>query len=363
MERSALLVAACVIGSFLSSGCATSASSHGSTTAPTGNGAGFYFDQDAIPDAKPWSSENFRNDPQDFQFAIIGDRTGGANVEGTFAQAMTKLNLLQPEFVINVGDLIEGYSDDKAELNEMWADAEGFTGKLQMPFFYTIGNHDVDNPIGKEVWLERHGADYYYFLYRNVLFLVLNSEDGSRPEPPPHMKESIDLYNRLQVEDPEAAQKMLAEFMSDEAVIAGLSKPVEFPAAQLTWIKRTLKEHANVRWTFVFSHEPVWENPSASFKEVQKFLQDRNFTWFAGHLHYYDYDLIDGHEYITMGPAGASFHHEGPGNVDHVTWITMTDQGPEIANIALKGLFDRKGLDPDMFGAYDRKGHDTPNPQ
>ena len=26
------------------------------------------------------------------------------------------------------------------------------------------------------------------------------------------------------------------------------------------------------------------------------------------------------------------------------------------ALIALKGLFDRKGLDPGLFGAYDRKG-------
>ncbi len=69
-----------------------------------------------------------------------------------------------------------------------------------------------------------------------------------------------------------------------------------------------------------------------------------------------NYDEIDGHEYITMGPVGASLHHDGPGNVDHVTWVTMTGDGPQIANIALKGVFDRKGLDPELFGAYDRKG-------
>jgi len=39
-----------------------------------------------------------------------------------------------------------------------------------------------------------------------------------------------------------------------------------------------------------------------------------------------------------------------------MTWVTMTDDGPEIGNIAPKGVFDRKGLDPEMFGAYDRKG-------
>ena len=38
-------------------------------------------------------------------------------------------------------------------------------------------------------------------------------------------------------------------------------------------------------------------------------------------------------------------------------WVTMTGDGPQIANIALKGIFDRKGLDPELFGAYDRKGY------
>ena len=46
--------------------------------------------------------------------------------------------------------------------------------------------------------------------------------------------------------------------------------------------------------------------------------------------------------------------YDGPGNVDMLTWVTMTDNGPEIAGIALKGIFDRKGLDPAMFGAYGR---------
>ena len=37
----------------------------------------FTYDKAEIPDAKPWSSENFANDPDNFQFAIIGDRAGG----------------------------------------------------------------------------------------------------------------------------------------------------------------------------------------------------------------------------------------------------------------------------------------------
>jgi len=45
-------------------------------------------------------------------------------------------------------------------------------------------------------------------------------------------------------------------------------------------------------------------------------------------------------------------------------WVTMTENGPQLASIALKGLNDRKGLDSELFGAYDRKGADKkPNPE
>ena len=317
----------------------------------------FKFDKDALPAAKPWTSEHFRDNPKNFQFVIIGDRTGGANVEGTFKLAIGQLNLLQPEFVINVGDLIEGYSDDKAELNAEWDQADSMLKNLEMPFFRVPGNHDIANKTAQQVWRDRYGSTYYHFLYKDVLFLVLDSEDPPR-EAPPGMKEKLETYNRLQTEDPDKAKAMLAEFMSDESVIAGLAKPVVFGDDQIAFIKDTLAKHPDVRWTFVFLHEPAWEKPSESFKAVQELLKDRNHTFFGGHLHYYDYDNIDGAEHITMGPSGASFHQEGPGNVDHVMWVTMTKAGPQMANIALKGLFDRKGLDPSLFGAYDRKGHE-----
>ena len=185
--------------------------------------------------------------------------------------------------------------------------------------------------------------------------MVLDSEDPPR-EAPEGIKDKLEIYNKLQTEDPAKAQAMLAEFMSDEAVVAALGKNVEFNDKQVAFVENTLSQNTDVRWTFLFLHEPAWENPSDSFKEIQQLLKDRGHTFFGGHLHYYDYDEIDGHEHITMGPAGASFHHEGPGNVDHIMWVTMTDDGPQMGNIALKGVFDRKGLDPDLFGAYDRKG-------
>ena len=304
---------------------------------------------------KAFSHLNFKNNPSSFQFVIIGDRTGGANAAGTFKLAIGQVNLLQPEFVINVGDMIEGYSEDAAELNAEWDELDGILKKLEMPFFRTPGNHDIANKTAQQVWRKRYGPTHYYFVYKDVLFVVLDSEDPPR-EAPEGIKDKLALYNRLQTEDPPKAKAMLAEFMSDEAVIAALGKPVEFGKNQIEFLKDVLAKHSDVKWTFLFMHEPAWENPSESFKFIQQLLKDRKHTFFGGHLHYYDYDNFDGREHITMGPAGASFHKEGPGNVDHIMWVTMTESGPQMANIALKGIFDRRGLDPELFGAYDRKG-------
>ena len=76
----------------------------------------FSYDQTAFPGAKPWTSESFKNDPKNFQFAVLGDRGGGASPLGTYERAIDQLNWMQPEFVMSVGDFVEGYTADPAEM-------------------------------------------------------------------------------------------------------------------------------------------------------------------------------------------------------------------------------------------------------
>jgi protein-tyrosine phosphatase len=315
----------------------------------------FSYDEAEFPGAKPWTSGEFRNDPDHFQFAILGDRGGGASPLGTYERAVDQLNWLQPEFVMSVGDYVEGYTSDQMEMDAQWEEFEAVVAKLAMPFFHVRGNHDINLPLTRKAWTERRGPRYYHFRYKDVLFIVLDTEDAERPMPP-NMERDIATYNKLKKEGPKKAMAFIIEWMkTPEAQEAfGHGAKVEFPETQRAWFKKVLAENQDVRWTFVFLHEPVWDSPSGSFKEIDKAIQARDYTFFAGHTHYYDYDLINGHEYITVGSAGAAFVHDGPGNVDMLTWVTMTEDGPEIAGIALKGLFDRKGLDPKMFDAYDR---------
>jgi 3',5'-cyclic AMP phosphodiesterase CpdA len=173
----------------------------------------------------PWTHLNLYNDRDNFQFAIVADRTGGHR-PGVFADAVAKLNLLKPEFVICVGDLIEGYTDDIAKLDRQWQEFGGLANKLQMPFFYLLGNHDISNQVMAEKWRERLGASYYHFVYRDVLFLCLNTEDtGNR-------------------------------YISDR---------------QIDYFRNVLTDNPpeRVRWTLVFMHEPMWLG--VSYENWQQF--------------------------------------------------------------------------------------------
>ena len=59
----------------------------------------------------PVSNRPINNAEETFRFAIVSDRTGGMR-SGIFANAIDKVESMQPEFVLSVGDLIDGYTED-----------------------------------------------------------------------------------------------------------------------------------------------------------------------------------------------------------------------------------------------------------
>src|SRR5947208_2429233 len=111
----------------------------------------------------PWTSARLNNQPGEFQFAVISDRTGGHRAK-VFSQAVARLNLLQPEFVLSVGDLIEGGNKKPEQLAREWEEFDGYVKQLQMPFFYVPGNHDVGNKTTDGVWQKRLGRRHYHFV-------------------------------------------------------------------------------------------------------------------------------------------------------------------------------------------------------
>lgn len=296
-----------------------------------------------IGESVPRTDKAFLDDPDNFQFVVVGDRTGGHR-PGVFDRAMDKINLLQPEFVMCVGDLIEGYTEDESILNAQWDELDGMVNKLQMPFFYTVGNHDVSNDRMRELWLERIGRDYYHFIYRDVLFISLNTED-----PPIALGErelaGQERLLKMMEKDPEGTQKMLLE--RSQPRVHGGAKPQPSEVAigdqQVQFVREVLRDNPDVRWTIVFMHKPAWEADNEQFKQIEEMLSDRPYSVIAGHEHYYMYTRRHGRDYLDLGTTGGIWVNKGPGNMDHVTWITMTDQGPVFANIRLDGLTDKHG--------------------
>ncbi len=175
------------------------------------------FKHSVTTERKPWTDKKFQNNPANFQFAIVADRTGGVR-RGIFPEAVKKVNDLRPEFVMSVGDLITGGSRQKNEaiIINQWKEFNSFIKGFDMPFFYLAGNHDVSNEVGDRVWDKLYGVRYYSFIYKNVLFLCLNAQEGPGWRPP-----------------------SLGE-------------------KQIQWINGELKKHNEVRWTMVFLHQPLW---------------------------------------------------------------------------------------------------------
>src|SRR5690242_3522967 len=83
----------------------------------------------AAAQLKKQQSESF------FRFIVLSDRTGG-HIPGEFEKAITEIASLKPDFVINVGDLIEGYTDNEKELIQQWQEVDGMIAKLGVPFLF-----------------------------------------------------------------------------------------------------------------------------------------------------------------------------------------------------------------------------------
>ena len=74
-----------------------------------------------------------------WHFAIYGDRTGGPK-EGikVLAQAVEDTNLLDPDIVMTVGDLVQGYNSTERWLPQM-REFRKTMAKLRMPWFPVAG--------------------------------------------------------------------------------------------------------------------------------------------------------------------------------------------------------------------------------
>jgi 3',5'-cyclic AMP phosphodiesterase CpdA len=179
----------------------------------------------------PYTHLDFTNDADEFQFAIVSDNSGGGRA-GVLRAALEMVNRLQPEFVVSLGDLVEGYNApsggpaDESAYRDWWSEIDEHLAQLEMPFFFIPGNHDVNNPASVTVWRERFGGDreYYHFRYKDVLFLMLSTEDP--PKDTDALLENDPEHAKVLGRAYRAMKEAIAEGAGPDQVLA-LLEPIE----------------------------------------------------------------------------------------------------------------------------------------
>ncbi|HEV2689443.1 MAG TPA: metallophosphoesterase, partial [Bryobacteraceae bacterium] len=111
----------------------------------------------------------------DFRFSILGDRTGDA-VPGVYEAVWRDVAAIHPDFVINVGDTIQGGNDATAASE--WKALRPIWERYRHPFYFTPGNHDIWSPVSRKIYEQQTGHPAFYgFNYQNAHFTVLDNSE------------------------------------------------------------------------------------------------------------------------------------------------------------------------------------------
>jgi hypothetical protein len=241
--------------------------------------------------------------PSAIRFVVIGDRNGG-NIPGLWPKAIEEINLLKPELVMSVGDFVEGYTEDAAEIDKQWTAFMAETTKIEAPFFFTPGNHDETNPVMRQLYLKLFGKDgrsYYSFDYRGCHFAVLDSN----------------LFTRQGI-DPN----------------------------QLEWFKADMAAARDATHVFLFYHHPAGEK-SAAWKQIAPLLTPGKATVFNGHTHAMSYAKQDGIDTYTLAATAAMMDNASPdfGDLEMFAYVTFGGEKATVAALTVGEVRSGKHVD------------------
>jgi hypothetical protein len=260
-----------------------------------------------------------------FTFAVFGDRTGGpVGGVSVLAEAVHDVNLIGPDLVMTVGDLVNGYNARPAWLEQMH-EFKGIMDELLCPWFPVAGNHDVywrgpGRPVGE------HDADYemhfgplwYAFTHKRCWFVVLYSDETN----PATGEKNFNLPQN--------------HTMSEE---------------QFSWLRSTLAKAKGAEHVFLFLHHPRWtggKNYGDSWDRVHRELVAAgNVTAvFAGHIHRMRYDPKDGIEYVTLATVGGGQDAAVPeaGWMHEYHLVTVRREGLALSAVPVGEVMDVREL-------------------
>ncbi|KIX14718.1 metallophosphoesterase [Dethiosulfatarculus sandiegensis] len=228
------------------------------------------------------------------RFAVIGDRTGGHS-PGVYKEIITEIERLRPDFTMTVGDMIEGYTDDVAQVRAQWKEYLSLLKPLSAPIYHTPGNHDIwgaDNEAPYRLYEKNIGPVNYAFSHCGVYIVVMENGrwEGNG----------------------------------------------ELPPEKIKWLEKMLQQGKDAPYTLVFLHKPFWFESLAQGKPDPLHMLFKQYgvdAVFTGHYHLYFSGKYDGILYTSMGSSGGSAYSKLTGFKYHFAWVTIDDKAIHIAPI------------------------------
>ena len=258
-----------------------------------------------------------------FTFAVFGDRTSGRpSGLRELKQAVAEMNVLGPDLVMTVGDLIQGYNQQAEWLAQM-EEFKTVMKRLHMPWFPVPGNHDMywrgdDRPEHEhEGDFEAHfGPLWYAFEHKDCWFIVLLSDEGN----------------------PETGEK---NFKKPECQ--------KMSPRQTAFLVETLQRAKDAQHVFVFLHHPRWNGGQYGddWERIHQLLARAGnvSACFAGHTHTLKFNgTRDGIEYYTLATTGGNVPNGtiNPlvGALHHYDLVTVRGDEFHVATVPLGTIID-----------------------
>ncbi|MCW8849686.1 MAG: metallophosphoesterase, partial [Melioribacteraceae bacterium] len=262
----------------------------------------FYFQLSAQPDTR---------------FIIFGDSQFGNPAE--YERMVYEASLLRPEFAIQVGDLIHGYTHNKAQLRKEWKRFKGQISLLQAPFYPVPGNHDVVTNEAEEIYIEAWGEEKLLYSFDEGAghFIILNSWWG---------------------DEDDRIMEWQRKWLSDD-----LKKYSDQFTAQ----------EIKTKSIFVFIHSPLWKYPSESEgKKDWEMVHDLLVKYpvklvVGGHTHEHVWEEIDGINYLVINSAGVRKENIRGGKFSAFMNVVVQNDGEvEYAAIKAGSILPIDSIDP-----------------
>ena len=210
---------------------------------------GSAFEQKKNPES-PW----FFIQLTDPQFGMFDNNAGFEKETVLYEKAVTKINKLNPDFVVITGDFV----NDKNSAAQI-AEFKRITAIINqsIPVYYSPGNHDIGQIPDKESlkkYKKNYGSDRFSFKHNESTFIGFNTG----------------------------------------LIKAKLEKPEQ---KQFNWLKKKLRQSQNSQHIILFTHYPFfnktldeptsYSNIDKEFREkyLRLFSKNRVSAVFSGHFH------------------------------------------------------------------------------